>query len=80
MKKIYTLTFVLAAGLFSCTKEQVSMEGLTDCAQDPPAWCATVRCTPDGKPVCGCDKITYGSVCEAECAGVISFTFGACKN
>ena len=78
MKKVFTiLAFVFATGIFSCTKENVS--GSQSCMQDPPTWCATVRCTSDGKPVCGCDKVTYGSVCEAQCAGVTSYTMGACK-
>lgn len=56
------------------------MEGqLPNCIQDPPTWCATVRCTAEGKPVCGCNNVTYGSVCEAQCAGVTSYTAGTCK-
>ena len=80
MKKICTiLAFVFATALFSCTKEQLDSHDLSKCIQDTPAWCATVRCNPDGKPVCGCNNITYGSACEAQCAGVVSFTYGACK-
>jgi NAD(P)H-nitrite reductase large subunit len=72
------LAFVFAAGFYSCKKEQVS--DLANCSvQDPPTWCATVRCTSEGKPVCGCNNITYGSVCEAQCSGVTSYTMGACK-
>lgn len=77
MKKAWLMgTLVIA--ITSCTKEQAG-PATADCMKEPPAWCATVRCTPDGKPVCGCDKITYGSACEAECAGVSAFTYGACK-
>ena len=79
MKKTSTiLAFAFAISLVSCTKEQVS-EGNMACLQDPPAWCSTVRCNPDGKPVCGCNQVTYGSACEAQCSGVTSFTYGACK-
>ena len=78
MKKIFTiLAFVLATGLLSCTKERIAADSCS--IQAPPTWCATVRCTPDGKPVCGCNNVTYGSVCEAECAGVSSYTMGTCK-
>lgn len=79
MKKISTiLAIVFATILSSCTKEQAALR--VDCSlQDPPTWCATVRCTPEGKPVCGCNNITYGSICEAECAGVTTYTMGACK-
>lgn len=81
MKKMSAiLTFVFAAGLYSCKKEQASAGLQANCSlQDPPTWCATVRCTPDGKPVCGCNNVTYGSVCEAQCSGVSSYTMGACK-
>ncbi|MBC8345741.1 MAG: hypothetical protein ISR82_04255 [Candidatus Marinimicrobia bacterium] len=30
-------------------------------------------------PVCGCDKKTYGNACEAERAGVTSWTIGECE-
>ncbi len=79
MKKGYTLLSLLATLSFSCTKDEATANA-ANCLQDPPAWCATVRCSPDGKPVCGCNKVTYGSACEAECAGVASFTYGSCKN
>ncbi len=80
MKKLFTILVFVFAGLASCTK-QLSIDAQTNkCMQDPPTWCATVRCSPDGKPVYGCNKITYGSACEAQCAGVTSYTYGACKN
>lgn len=77
MKKVYILAVALGTGMISCTKEKLSTD--LQCMQLPPVWCATVRCNPDGKPVCGCDKITYGSACEAECAGITSYTYGACR-
>jgi hypothetical protein len=81
MKKIFTiLPFVFAIAFSSCTKEKLLAEGgQLNCKQDPPTWCATVRCNPDGKPVCGCDNVNYGSACEAQCAGVTSYTYGTCK-
>lgn len=79
MKKLYFIVFISATFLISCQKDNAMQGQVANCIQQIPAWCATVRCNPDGKPVCGCDKVTYGSVCEAQCAGVTTYTAGACK-
>ncbi|HYG36976.1 MAG TPA: Kazal-type serine protease inhibitor domain-containing protein [Cytophagales bacterium] len=31
------------------------------------------------EPVCGCDEIVYSNPCEAEKAGIVSYTFGDCS-
>jgi hypothetical protein len=37
-------------------------------------------CITDYDPVCGCNKKTYGNACMAECAGIKTYTKGACPD
>ncbi len=52
----------------SCGKNNCDPKPTQDCL------CITLY-----DPVCGCDDVTYGNDCEANCAGV-TFKKGECKN
>ncbi len=36
-------------------------------------------CTAQYEPVCGCDNVTYGNACEAQCHMITDFRPGECN-
>ena len=53
-------------------------------SEDPSPRCVESRrpncdCPMIYDPVCGCNDVTYGNACEAECAGITSYKPGVCK-
>ncbi len=70
---IYTISLILFVLVFSACNKKRTVEGCTekvttDCV------CPTVV-----DPVCGCNSVTYGNACEAECHGITDYTPGICK-
>jgi hypothetical protein len=64
---VFIVFFFLLFGV-SCIKEDSCVEKLQ------PA-CA---CTKQYDPVCGCNGVSYGNACMAECAGISDYSTGAC--
>ncbi len=67
MKKL-PFILLLMLGLVSCEEENHCVASIQDdCA-----------CYHYYDPVCGCNDVTYGNECEAECRGITDYTPGAC--
>ena len=66
---LLTLSLSLTAATCSKDSEEVA------CAEREVEDC---MCTMEYKPVCGCNKKTYGNACDASCHGIEDYTEGAC--
>ena len=59
--------FVMLCCFTSCKK--------SDCEEQLKANCF---CTQQYDPVCGCNDITYGNACMAECNSITEYVKGEC--
>jgi hypothetical protein len=52
------------------------------CKKDTPECLAqsneSCGCITHYEPVCGCDGVTYGNACEAQCHGILDYINGVC--
>ncbi len=72
MNRFFIVTLFVTFTLFiSCAKD-------SDCI-DKSKIVENAICPQNYDPVCGCNNVTYANSCEANAAGVKSFTQGACK-
>lgn len=73
MKHILKTSFLFIL-LFMLSCKTIEQDNCIDQSKIRP----DAMCTAQFDPVCGCDGRTYGNLCEAENAGVISYKKGAC--
>ncbi|MEM1216180.1 MAG: hypothetical protein AAGJ82_10870 [Bacteroidota bacterium] len=66
------LFFFFAASLFvACNTDEV--DDICIAEPDPACFCTMIY-----DPVCGCDEVTYGNPCMAECSNIFDYTPGPC--
>jgi hypothetical protein len=74
MKKLIVVTLAAAGILTGASSFQGCSKN--DCVPGQPN--ASCICPMVYDPVCGCDGVSYGNSCEAECAGVSEYYHNAC--
>jgi hypothetical protein len=79
-KKLFSslniVILISAVGIIGCQSQKVNQK--EECI-DPSKINEEAICTMEYAPVCGCNDITYGNACQAENAGLLSWTEGECE-
>lgn len=79
MTKSFFLLSLLTAALLFASCHTIGCDPEPMPCIDESKVCITCFCTADYDPVCGCNDVTYTNECNAEVAGVTSYTKGTCK-
>jgi len=75
MKHFKRLSFLLILPFFLMSTRCNDNTTPSDCVESINPDCI---CTLQYDPVCGCNNITYGNACQAECSGITDFKPGEC--